>query len=164
MRTRCIYDVHTWSFFVPVTAVVRISVRFIVICLISLSRIALPAINSNSRAHAQAVRSGTTTVTTGVRVLLEASVARMPLGVCLSFSWRLINRVIVVCFRFFVVQQAMLGNLLIMLVRSSAARAIRSSTTTNSNNRRTSAARVGCCCSSAAECCCCCCCWVFVCS
>ena len=34
----------------------------------------------NSRARARAVRSGTTTATTGVRVLPEASVARVPLG------------------------------------------------------------------------------------
>ena len=81
----------------------------------------------DSRAHARAVRSGTTTATTGVRVLPEASVARVPLGaaaaallllgarvpvtawprrarVCLSFSLRLSNRVIVVPCLFFAVQ------------------------------------------------------------
>ena len=34
----------------------------------------------NSRAHARAVRSGTATSTTGVRVLPEASFFRVPLG------------------------------------------------------------------------------------
>ena len=80
----------------------------------------------DSRVHARAVRSGTTTATTDVRVLPEASVARVLLGaaaallllgarvpvtawprrarVCLSFSLRLSNRVIVAPCLFVAVQ------------------------------------------------------------